>query len=110
MNNFLLLPPVAFLFVIAVVMLISKVLSSISLKVKDKPKGEGASYACGEDIKDHRTQPDYSQFFSFAFFFTILHVFTLIIATLPGLTVSIGMIAGIYIVGAITGLVVLFRR
>ena len=68
------------------------------------------SYACGEDVPTHLIQPDYTQFFPFAFFFTILHVIALIAATVPFETFETFTIAVIYILGAIVGLSILFRR
>lgn len=91
-------------------LLFSRFLSTLACKPKTHGEGEEKSYACGEDVPTNLMQPDYSQFFPFAFFFTILHVFTLIIATVPVLTFGSFAIAVIYIVAAITGLVILFRR
>ena len=53
---------------------------------------------------------DYGQFFPFAFFFTILHVVTLVVATSPARTLQGLAIAIIYVLGAILGLFILFRR
>lgn len=89
---------------------LSALLSRISFKTNEDPTDIGKSYACGEDISDSRIQPDYSQFFPFAFFFTILHVMALIVTTAPVETTRIFSIAVIYIIGACTGLYILFRR
>ena len=110
MGNLLLTPPVAFVIVLISMLLFSRLLSTIACKPKTHGEGEEKSYACGEDVSTNLMQPDYSQFFPFAFFFTILHVFTLIIATVPVLTFGSFAIAIIYILAAITGLVILFRR
>lgn len=110
MNNILLTPPVAFVIVLLAMLVFSKLLSTLAIKPKTHGEGEEKSYACGEDVPTNLMQPDYSQFFPFAFFFTILHVFTLIIATVPALTIGSLAIAVIYILAAITGLVILFRR
>ncbi|MFA6609559.1 MAG: hypothetical protein WCT15_01775, partial [Candidatus Omnitrophota bacterium] len=88
---------------------ISAFLSKIAFKPKEDPADIGKSYGCGEDIPDARIQPDYTQFFPFAFFFTILHVVALIVTTVPAETTSIFSIAVIYIIGACTGLYILFR-
>ena len=106
--NFLLLPPVAFLIILLVVTL------QAYLMTKFAPKGTNAAgknkaYACGEDVLDHRVQPDYSQFFSFAFFFTIMHVVVMVIATVP-LDLFANIMAGFYVLAAIVGLLILFRR
>ena len=111
MNALLLSPPAAFLITLAAMLIFLKLLSTLSYKRKDA-LGEGAekSYACGEESPTNLMQPDYSQFFPFAFFFTLLHVFTLTIATVPLVTLGTFAIAAIYILAAITGLVILFRR
>lgn len=110
MNTILLSPPVAFVLVLIAMLLFSKLLSALSYDPKKHGEGEGKSYACGEDVPTNLMQPDYSQFFPFAFFFTLLHVFTLTIATVPGLASGSFVIAVIYILAAVTGLVILFRR
>ena len=84
MENIALTPPVVFLEVLVVMVIFSKALSLLSYKIKGKvPGGTCKSYACGENVPTHLMQPDYSQFFPFAFFFTVLHVVTLMIATAP---------------------------
>ena len=70
----------------------------------DKP------YAGGETIEKHRVQIDYGQFFPFAFFFTILHVVTLVVATSPARTLQGLAVSVIYVLGALLGLFILFRR
>lgn len=108
--NIIISPPVAFLVVLVFVMILSSLLARLSFKPKSRDTGERASYACGEDVKDHRTQPDYSQFFPFAFFFTVLHVVTLMLATVPVESMDTFVIAIVYIACAISGLVIVFRR
>ena len=110
MADILLTPPVAFVIVLISMLLFSRLLSTISCRPATHGEGEEKSYACGEDVSTNMMQPDYSQFFPFAFFFTLLHVFTLIIATVPALTLGSLAIAVIYILAAVTGLVILFRR
>jgi NADH-quinone oxidoreductase subunit A len=108
MNNFLLLPPIVFIIILGVVSLFSHLLSKLSAKGKASV-GKTKAYACGEDVGEHRLQPDYSQFFSFAFFFTIMHVVVLVIATAPvGFFASI--MGCIYVAAAIVALLILFRR
>ncbi len=110
MEKYLLTPPVAFV----IILFVSWVLAIFSSKLAFKRKGPvGAlskAYAGGEDVKKHRVQPDYSQFFPFAFFFTILHVVTLMVATVPSGSIGMFMMAVIYIFGALFGLFILFRR
>jgi len=92
----------------SVVLLFSHLLSKLAASGKEAA-GKRKAYSCGEDVGEHRLQPDYSQFFSFAFFFTIMHVVVLVIATAPvGFFVSI--MGCIYIAAAIVALLILFRR
>lgn len=110
-NDYLILPPIAFLVVMATIYLLSLLFSKIAFKHKGKPGGTYKAYACGEDLpKGYMIQPDYSQFFPFAFFFTILHVVALVIATVPIQNLESFTISIVYVLGAIVGLLVLLRR
>jgi hypothetical protein len=80
------------------------------MKVVTKGAGQGKAYACGEDLPSHRMQPDYAQFFPFAFFFTIMHVVALIVGTVPSGDVKSFGIAIVYLLAAFCGLFILFRR
>jgi NADH-quinone oxidoreductase subunit A len=108
MNNFLLLPPIVFIIILGVVLLQANLMSRLAAKGK-QTSGKGQPYACGEDLGEPRVQPDYSQFFSFAFFFTIMHVVVLVIATAP-VDFYADILADIYIGAAIIALLILFRR
>ena len=109
-NELLLSPPAAFVMIMLAAVFGAYVLSKLALKPKNVPAGLTKEYSCGEDIKTHMIQPDYSQFFPFAFYFTILHVVALMIATVPMATMQTFMIAVVYILGAIVGLFVLYKR
>ena len=112
-GTLLLLPPILFVLVLILVWLQYLGFGWLSLKQpagKVMPAGKTKAYACGEDVADHRAQPDYAQFFHFAFFFTIMHVVALIVATLPtGVPVAAGLGAA-FLVSAAVGLFILFRR
>ncbi|MBP7056692.1 MAG: hypothetical protein KBB52_07550 [Candidatus Omnitrophica bacterium] len=110
MEKSLLSPPIAFIIVFISIGLFSAALSKLSFRPKKLPEGARKSYACGEDAPTNLIQPDYVQFFPFAFFFTILHVIALVVATVPIETFESFTIAVIYLAGAITGLFILFRR
>jgi len=76
----LLAPPITFL----IYLLISAGISMVSRRYAARgtyTENKARSYACGEDLKENRGQPDYSEFFKFAFFFTIMHVIALVVAT-----------------------------
>lgn len=106
MTSFLLAPPLVFVIYLLITYLMSKSAVLFSAKGKDSP-GKEKAYACGENVKDHRVQPNYSEFFPFAFFFTIMHVVALIIATIP---TGVSVLPVIYIVIAVLAIYILFRR
>jgi NADH-quinone oxidoreductase subunit A len=110
MGNWLLSPPVTFIIVLIAVLFLSRLASLISLRTPKQKEGTGEPYACGESNYDHMAQPDYSTFFPFAFFFTLAHVATLIVTTVPTETVKAFIMAAIYIIGAIVGLYILLKR
>ena len=103
--SLLLSPPVVFIIVLIVVFVLSMYCRSWRLSPKKSADGLTKPYACGEDIPTHMIQPDYSQFFPFAFYFTILHVVALMVAPVPAATIETFLMAVIYIFGAIIGLV-----
>ena len=109
-TTLLLSPPAVFVIILLIVICISSMLSKLAFKPKKLVDGLTKPYACGEDILSHMIQPDYTQFFPFAFYFTILHVVALMIALVPVETLETLVIAVIYIFGAIIGLTVLYRR
>ena len=83
-------------------------------KRKQGSRGMGP-YSCGENLPTHMIQPDYGQFYPFAFFFTVLHVVALTATTVPAFSAvtssaSTILFAGIYIVGAVAGLTILYRK
>jgi NADH-quinone oxidoreductase subunit A len=110
MERLLLSPPAAFVILFAASLTFAGVVSLLSLKQKVRDEGSRKSYACGEDAPTNTMQPDYTQFFPFAFFFTILHVVALLLCTIPVRSAGSLTIAAIYILGTVTGLVIIFRR
>ncbi len=112
-ETFLLLPPILFVVVLALVAAEYKGFDALSLKQpegKPQPEGKTKPYACGEDVADHRAQPDYGQFFHFAFFFTIMHVVALVVTTMPTGVPAAAAFAAAFLVSAAVGLFILFRR
>ena len=109
-QKILLTPPACFVIVLLMITTFAAALTKLSFKTKNPSADIGTSYACGEDIETHLMQPDYSQFFPFAFFFTVLHVVALTIATIPMETIHSFTIAVIYLAGAMVGLRILLRR
>jgi len=102
-------PPIAFvlLFIGAIVDFL--LLGILVIKGSER-KGKAKPYACGEDVAHHRLQPDYGQFFSFAFFFTIMHVVAMIIATVPSGSIPDSLFAALFTLAAASGLAALFRK
>ena len=109
-EGILLSPPLVFIIILGAVLCVSLVLSKLAFKPAKRIEGLTKPYTGGEDIVDNMIQPDYSQFFPFAFYFTILHVVALMIASVPAVTIETSLIAVVYIIGAIVGLLVLYRR
>lgn len=107
--SWLLSPPIAFLIILAVAVGFFGLLSSLALR-KGRTGAGAKPYACGEETPEQKVQPDYAQFFPFAFFFTILHVVALMTTTMQVGTVATLGIALIYVLGGFVGLSVLYRR
>ena len=109
-ETFVLIPPVAFLVVLAAVMLLYRVMRGLGDSKKRQAAGTTKAYACGEELPTHMIQPNYSQFLPFAVFFTILDVVALTIATVP-VEPETGLLMPIlYILSASIGLAILYRR
>lgn len=109
MSQWLLSPPAAFIIILFCVWIMSRLFSKFAFRGKSADGGK-ESYACGEKDYDPMAQPDYSLFFPFAFFFTLAHVATLMVATIPKAGFGSFAMAVIYIIGAIVGLSVLLRK
>ena len=102
-------PPLAFLIVLVAAACVFGLFSRLALR-KGRTGAGVKPYACGEETPDQKVQPDYSQFFPFAFFFTILHVVALMTTTMKVGAVSTLCVALIYVLGGFVGLAVLYRR
>lgn len=109
-QHILLSPPFVFVIVLLAALLFAFVLSKFAFVNNHPGAGQKKCYACGEDVKNHRIKPDYSQFFPFAFFFTIIHVVALMVSTVPAVNTGVLGIALLYIFGMLIGLSILFRR
>jgi len=82
MATFLLLPPAAFILYLLLSFGVSALAGHLSVKGEDS-ENKKKSYACGENVTQNRGQPDYSEFFKFAFFFTLMHIVVLVVAMDP---------------------------
>jgi NADH:ubiquinone oxidoreductase subunit 3 (subunit A) len=106
MESFLMSPPVTFGLLLLLSFGISLVSKRLAARGKDSAHKMQA-YSCGETMEENQGQPDYSEFFKFAFFFTIMHVVVLVVATDPaGLTVT----SGVYLGVTVLSLFMLLRR
>ena len=103
-------PPLAFAIVLAAVVLLAAALARLAPRKKRQAAGTTKPYACGEDLPTHMIQPNYDQFLPFAFFFTVLDVVALVVATLPVATGASVVLAAVYVAVAVLGLSVLYQR
>jgi NADH-quinone oxidoreductase subunit A len=111
MSSMLLAPPLALLVVLAATLILARVFARLETPAAPgAPAGSRKAYACGENVERPRLQPDYAEFFPFAFFFTMLHVVTLIVATMQTSAHEAILVAGVYVAGALVGLSILFRK
>ena len=104
--NWLLMPPLAFILLLAVISGLS-VLSNRLSAHGAQSAGKGEPYACGQEVETGKIQPSYQEFFPFAFFFTIMHVAALLIGTVPANAV---WLAAPFLCIALLAIVILFRR
>ena len=108
-GNVLLSPPIVFLLLLAASWLLYLALGKLTYKSAKYVPGQQKAYASGEEPPKLQAMMNYGQFFPFAFFFTILHVVALTIATVPALTAASFVIAMLYLTGALVGLSILYR-
>ena len=109
MAHWILTPPAAFVLLLSLVVVLYLLSNKLAIKpAKDVPN-KRKMYSCGEDVPVRRIQPDYAQFFPFAFFFTMMHVVALVLASVPAGGLASHGLALVYVGGAVAGLVVLFR-
>lgn len=110
LDVFMILPPIVFIVLLLFFLILAFFTKKISYKSGNNPKGKTKAYASGEDVKNHRIRPNYSEFFPYAFFFTIMHVITLIIATSPKSYKGILPISILFIIVAFLSIFIIFRR
>ena len=110
MDKLLCSPAVVFPLILLASIVLVYLCGKLSFRGGKHTLAETSSYACGEDTYNNKAQPDYSNFFSFAFFFTLAHVATLIITTAPAESLRVLAITAIYIAAGGVGLYILFRR
>jgi NADH-quinone oxidoreductase subunit A len=106
MGNIWMSPPVAFLLLLGLSVGISAISKALAARGADA-RHKTRAYACGEDMVENQGQPDYSEFFKFAFFFTIMHVVVLVVATD---SLGLSPMSLIYLGVTVLALFMLFRR
>ena len=99
-------PPIVFIILILTGLFFSYMVSSLAAPGVDSARKVEA-YACGQRNITHNVSPDYSQFFPFAFFFTIMHVLVLVVATAPKDALTLPLI---YVAAGVLSLMIIFRR
>lgn len=99
-------PPVIFTLFFVFFIVCSKWLSKFA---KKGISGEHAldSYACGQRDVENYVNPDYTQFFQYAYVFTVVHVLMLVVATTPA---DAQLFPVAYIVSGILTILIIFRR
>jgi len=82
MIDILLTPVLAFLIFLAVSLFVYWLGGRMAPKLR-RIGGKLTTYACGEDLPGVKIQWGYRLFFFIALFFTMMHVASLVVATLP---------------------------
>lgn len=115
LEHILLSPPVTLLIFLLLGLALSRAVAGYAA-AGDNSERKLESYACGQREVNHSVSPDYSQFFPYAFFFTIMHVLVLVVATAPawklGAPGAMGALSLplMYVAGGLLALVIIFRR
>ena len=97
MQNILFSPPFALTVFLALAYGLYHLGGKVAAEGKDDP-GKHQPYACGEDLGLSHAQLAYHAFFKLALMFGILHLASLVIATLPASGTS-RRLATLYLVG-----------
>lgn len=106
MNSVVLSPPITMVLLVFVGLGLSYFAATLAAPGHASDR-KFESYACGQRDIDHNVSPDYGQFFPFAFFFTIMHVLVLIVATAPKGALTLPLL---YVATGVLALLILFRN
>jgi len=107
LNDMLLTPLIIFVLILAVVALLAWLAKRWEAPGSSSAPGKGEPYACGQDVPTGKIQPGYSDFFQFAFLFTILEVTALIVGTI---TASAIWLSAALLLVVVLAIFILFRR
>lgn len=97
--------PLAFAVILALLVLADLLLKRRDTAEEDKRALE--PYACGQRDVNHFVAPKYYRTFAFAFFFTVMHVLVLVVATAPRDAAALPIA---YVASAVLAVAMLFRR
>jgi len=100
------MPPLVFILLLAVISGLSWLAKGLSAHGV-QTAGKGEPYACGQDVPTGRIQPNYGDFFPFAFFFTIIHVTALVLGTVPATAIWLALP---FLAITALAIIILFRR
>jgi NADH:ubiquinone oxidoreductase subunit 3 (subunit A) len=106
-KDVLLSPPVATCIFLALVYGLYRLGGTLAAKGEEHP-GKHQPYACGEDLLPPEAQLSYHAFFQLALMFSLLHLATLVISTLPPGSVP-HRIALVYLAGIGVSVLVLTK-
>ena len=99
-------PPVIFALMFFSVAMLSKWLSKFSAK-SETSEHSLDPYACGQRDVENYVNPDYSQYYPYAFIFTVVHILILVVATAPASAPALPII---YIISGILAVLIAFKR
>lgn len=108
MKDILLSPPVVMLAYLGVVYGLYRLGRVWAARGEDRP-GKEEPYACGEDLRPGLVKLSYHSFFRLALMFSVLHLATLTVSTLPG-TRSFQPVGLIYLAGIAVSVLVLIKE
>jgi NADH:ubiquinone oxidoreductase subunit 3 (subunit A) len=108
MKGILLSPPVVMLVYLGVVYGLYRVGGGWAAHGEDRP-GKEEPYACGEDLRPGLVKLSYHSFFRLALMFSVLHLATLTVSTLPG-TGSFQPVGLMYLAGIAVSVLVLIKE
>ena len=106
-KDVLLSPPVATCIFLALVYGLYRLGGTLAAKGEEHP-GKHQPYACGEDLLPPEAQLTYQAFFQLALMFSLLHLATLVISTLPQGGTS-RRVALVYLLGIVASVFVLMK-
>jgi len=105
MRSILLSPPVVMLMYVGVGYGLYRLGRAWAAQGEDHP-GKEEPYACGEDLRPGLIKLSYHSFFRLALMFSVLHLATLTVSTLPGIA-SFQPVGLIYLIGIAISVLVL---